>query len=178
MPQLADFKIPRYIGSTLNRNVQLHIFCDASKVATAVSDYLRITDVYGKTRLVFILGKTRVAPIKQQTIPKLELQASVYASRLGKKFNNELTLQINQTVHWSDSTSVLGWIYNRNKEQHKMFIANRIYEILEHSRKTEWRYVSTKENPADEGTRGLPASKIQDSSWIKSPPFLLLTEEH
>ena len=84
MPQLADFKIPRYIGSTLNRNVQLHIFCDASKVATAVSAYLRITDVYGKTRLVVILGKTRVAPIKQQTIPKLELQASVYASRLRK----------------------------------------------------------------------------------------------
>ena len=59
-----------------------------------------------------------------------------------------------------------------------MFIVNRIYEILEHSRKREWRYVSTKENPADEGTRGLPASKIQDSSWIKGPPFLLLTEEH
>ena len=68
MPQLADFKNPRYIGSTLNRNVQLHIFCDASKVATAVSAYLRITDVYGKTRLVFIIGKTCVAPIKQQTI--------------------------------------------------------------------------------------------------------------
>ena len=178
MSQLADFKIPRYIGSTLNRNVQLHIFCDASKVATAKSAYLRITDVYGKTRLVFILLKTRVAPIKQQTIPKLELQASVYASRLRKKLNKELTLQIDQTVHWSDSTSVLGWIYNRNKELHKMFIANRIYEILEQSRKTEWRYVSTKENPADEGTRGLPASKIQDSSWIKGPPFLLLTEEH
>ena len=59
-----------------------------------------------------------------------------------------------------------------------MFIANRIYEILEHSRKTEWRYVSIKENPTDEGTRGLPASKIQDSSWIKGPPFLLLTEGH
>ena len=85
MPQLADFKILRYIGSTQNRIVQLHIFCDASKVATAVSAYLRITDVYGKTRLVFILGKTRVAPIKQQTISKLELQASVYASRLRKK---------------------------------------------------------------------------------------------
>ena len=81
LPQLADFKIPRYIGSTLNRNVQLHIFCDASKVATAVSAYLRITDVYGKTRIVFILGKTRAAPLHPQTIPKLELQASVYASR-------------------------------------------------------------------------------------------------
>ena len=131
-----------------------------------------------KTRIVFILGKSCVAPLKQQTIPKLELQASVYASPLRKKLNEELTLRIDQTVHWSDSTSVLGWIYNRNKEQHKMFIANRIYEILEHSRKTEWRYVLTKDNPADEGTRGLPASKIRDSSWIKGPPFLLLTEEH
>ena len=167
MPQLADFKIPRYIESTINKNVQLHIFSDASKVATGVSAYLRIKDVYGKTRIVFILGKTRVAPIKQRTIPKQELQAPVFASRLRKKLNKELTLQIDQTVHWSDSTSVLGWIYNRNKEQPEMFIAHRIYEILEHSRKTEWRYVSTKENPADEGTRGLPASEIQDSSWIK-----------
>ena len=87
-------------------------------------------------------------------------------------------MQIYQTVHWSDSTSVLRWIYNRNKEQNKMFVANRIHEILEHSRKPEWRYVSTKEIPADEGTRGLPARKIQDSSWIKGPPFLRLTEEH
>ena len=62
MPQLADFKIPRYIGSTLNRNAQLHIFCDASKVALAVSAYLRITEFKRKTRTVFILGKTRVAP--------------------------------------------------------------------------------------------------------------------
>ena len=178
MPQLADFKFPRYIGSTLSRNVQVHIFCDASKVATALSAYIRITDVYGKTRLVFILGKTRVAPIKQHTIPKLELQGLVHASRLREKLNKELTLQIDQTVHWSDSTSVLGWIYNGNKEQQKMFIANRHYEIFEHSRKTEGRDVSTKENPVDEGTRGLPASKIQDSSWIKGPPFLLLTEEH
>ena len=59
-----------------------------------------------------------------------------------------------------------------------MFIANRIYEILEHSRKTEGRYVSTKENPADEGTRGLPASKIIVCSWMNGPPFLLLNEEH
>ena len=59
-----------------------------------------------------------------------------------------------------------------------MFIANHIYEILENSRKTEWSNVSTKDNPADEGTRGLPASKFQDSSWIKGPPFFLLTAEH
>ena len=43
-----------------------------------------------------------------------------------------------------------------------MLVANRNYEILEHSRKTEWKYVLTKDNPAYEGTRGLPASKIQD----------------
>ena len=109
----------------------------SSKVATAVSAHLRITDVYGKTKSVFILGKTRVTSIKQQTIPKLELQASIYGSRLRKKLNKELTLQIDQRVHWSDSTSVFGWIYNRNKEQNKVFIANRIYELLEHSRKTE-----------------------------------------
>ena len=59
-----------------------------------------------------------------------------------------------------------------------MFIANRIFEIIEHSRKMEWRYVSRKGNPTYERTRGLLASKIQDFSWIKVPPFFLLTEEH
>ena len=72
MPQLAD-KIPRYIGSTLNRNVQLHIFCDASNVATAVSAYLRITDVYGKTRIVFIHPrKNTCSPHKTTNDPQAE----------------------------------------------------------------------------------------------------------
>ena len=94
MSQLADFKIPRYIGSTLNRNVQLHIFCDASKKATAVSAYLRITDVYGKTRLVFILGKTRVYPIKQQRSPSWNFKLLFMPAVSEKKLNKDLTLQI------------------------------------------------------------------------------------
>ena len=115
---------------------------------------------------------------KQQTILKLELQASVYASCPRKKPNKELTLRIDLTVHWSNSMSVSGWFYNKNNERPKMLIANRIYEFLEHSRQTERRYVSTKDHTADEGTRGLLDSKVQDSSGIKGPAFLLLTEEH
>ena len=64
MPQLEHFKVPQYIGPTRNSNVQLHSFCDASKVATAVSAFLRLTDAYGKTRKTFLLGKTREVPLK------------------------------------------------------------------------------------------------------------------
>ena len=135
MPQLAHFKVPPIHRINGKQQRPTSHFVRRIKSSNSSISLFTITEAYGNTRIVLLLIKTRMAPLKQQTIPKLELQASVYASRLRRKLNNELTLRIDQTVHWSDSTSVLGGNSNKNKEQHR--IANCIYEILEQSRKTE-----------------------------------------
>ena len=55
------------------QDLQLHGFCDASENAFANVVYLRITDFKGKVHVPLVLAKTKVAPIKQLTIPCLEL---------------------------------------------------------------------------------------------------------
>ena len=132
----------------------------------------KVTAPHGsRTELAFVLGKARVAPMKALTIPKLELQASLLASRLRKDIDKAPTLRINQTFMWTDSTTVLQWIHSVEKQP--VFIANRVAEILDLTTSDEWNYVQSCDNPADAGTRGLPASALSDSPWLKGPAHLL-----
>ena len=52
------------------------------------------------------------------------------------------------------------------------FVANRVAEIRESAAIEKWFYVPTAKNPADVGTRGLAASALSESGWIKGPDFL------
>ncbi|XP_066913175.1 uncharacterized protein [Clytia hemisphaerica] len=56
--------------------VQLHVFCDASERAFAATAYIRVEEC-GATRVHIIMAKARVAPIKQISLPHLELQGAV-----------------------------------------------------------------------------------------------------
>ena len=54
-----------------------------------------------------------------------------------------------------------------------MFVANRIHQIKENKRVDQWHYVSSKENPTDNASRGLdPRKKTTDSCWFHGPSFL------
>ena len=119
------------------------------------------------------MGKTRVAPLKPQTIPKLELQAAVYSCRLQRAFIKNTTLSVSKITHWTDSTVVLHWIYNINNRQ-KTYIANRLHEIRHTTAINDWKYVATKLNPADEGTRGIKTTELKHSQWMNGPAFLKL----
>ena len=67
------------------------------------------------THCSFVMGKTRNAPIREWTIPRLELQAAVLSARLGKMIVKELDLQVDQTFFWSDSMTSLQYIKNEPK---------------------------------------------------------------
>ena len=155
---LQKVSIPRQHPFSPSDRVELHIFCDASMSAMAVVAFYVFLSDYHSSRSSFIIGKARVSPLKQQTIPRLELQAAVYAIRMRRTICNETTFNIVDVHHWSDSSSVLHWISNTH-ERHKIFVANRLSEFLDHSQRSEWRYVPSKLNPADNATRGLPASE-------------------
>ena len=124
-----------------------------------------------KTELAFVLWKARVAPLKVMTVPKLELQAALLAARLKNEIIQVLTVTVNQTFKWTDSTTILEWI-NSNEKQ-PIFVANRVCEILEYTTVEQWNHVATKDNPADAGTRGMSAEVLQLSSLVKGPHFLI-----
>ena len=78
-----------------------------------------------------------------------------------------------QETFWSDSKVVLGYIRNTTKK-FKIFVANRIQQIHENSEVNQWRYVPSKNNPADHASRGLidANSGRKCSTWINGPQFL------
>ena len=171
--EIKHCKIPRcFITSGANLFLtQLHIFCDASLQAFSAVAYLRTVSEEDKVRLSLIMAKTRVAPVKPMTIPRLELQAALLATRIAKMIDTELDVAIVERIFWTDSTTVLQWIRSdpRNKQ---MFVANRLGEICELSRASEWRWIPSKMNPADDATRVSSEALKSTDRWCTGPDFL------
>lgn len=106
------------------------------------------------------------------TIPRLELTAAVLAVRMDVMLRTELQVVLEESVFWTDSTSVLRYITNTTKRFHT-FVANRVSVIRELSATQQWRYVSSKQNPADDSSRGMTAEAfLKSTRWIQGPEFL------
>ncbi|TKS69341.1 hypothetical protein D9C73_003405 [Collichthys lucidus] len=107
----------------------------------------------------------------------MELTAAVVAARMDKLWRRELRMELEDSVFWSDSTSVLKYIKNETS-RFRVFVANRVSEILRMSNPTQWRYVPTTYNPADLASRGVRVeSFLKDEMWVCGPPFLLQPKE-
>ena len=105
------FKPPEF-GAVVN--VQLHHFSDASEYGYGAASYLRIVDNNGAIHCSFVLGKSRVTPLKVVSIPRLELTAAVVAVKSNCLIQNELEYPIHDTTYWTDSTVVLQNIRNES----------------------------------------------------------------
>ncbi|XP_074655644.1 uncharacterized protein LOC141909157 [Tubulanus polymorphus] len=126
----------------------------------------------GDLHCSFVMSKTRVAPLKMMSIVRLELQAAVLAVRLAEAIKKEVTCRIDETVYWSDSKVVLGYIMNGSRRFH-VFVAVRISEIHDSTTPYQWRHVPGCENPADDCSRGVSAAKLSpDCRWLTGPSFL------
>ena len=80
---LKDFKVPRALTlSNEIKNIQLHAFCDASTLGFGSVVYLRVTYATEVVNVNFVSSKSRVAPLRPLTVPKLELQGAIVALRL------------------------------------------------------------------------------------------------
>ena len=152
---------------------QLHYFADASELAYGAVAYLRVTDEHGQIHCSFVMGKSHLSPNPRTTIPRLELLAAVTAVRLHRTLQEELTLPISAFYFWVDSSAVLQSIHNSRK-RFPVFLANRLAEAEKHTNVSDWRYVPSRLNPADEVSRGVPAKTFTRSScWLTGPDFLL-----
>ena len=119
----------------------------------------------------FVLGKCRIAPIKQLSIACLELQAALYSVRLRKLIVEEHDLLIDSVTHWTDSITVLQRLDSADRRQN-VFVANSAAEILEASTIDECKHIRLELNPSDIGTRGITIEKLSEGDWLAGPTWL------
>lgn len=161
---VEDLKITRpLIKSSAYHRKEVQAFADASTIGFGAITYLRTFYNNGDVSCKFVLAKSREAPLKPKTIPRLELSAAVAAVRLTQAVlssGTTLSIKVDKVVYGSDSMTVLRWI-NSSNFKFQVFVANRIGEILGAE---QWHHVMGKENPADEASRGLTASEMKANS--------------
>ena len=150
---------------------ELHHFSDASVEGYGQCSYLRVVNTSNQVHCSFVVGKARVVPLKQVTVPRLELTAATISVRVSEFLRQELSYKNVKEYFWTDSDIVLGYINNDAKRFH-VFVANRVQQIRDLTEPSSWLHVDTEVNPADHASRGLTASKLlQGSSWLTGPEF-------
>ncbi len=133
--QLEDFKVCRCLKPSNFGDIasaQLHHFADASNDGYGTVTYLLLHNIDQQAHCAFIMGKACVAPLKSITIPCMEKTASVVASRMDKMWRKELHMQLQESVFWTDSTSVLKYIRNETS-RFETLGANRVSEKEENT---------------------------------------------
>lgn len=174
---LNKITIPRRVVCDNYETLELHGFADSSKQAYGSCIYLRSTDLSGNVCCKLVCAKTRVAPLKTITIPRLELCAALLLAKLVDKVRNSMKLKFDKFYYWSDSKITLSWIKSTcNRWQ--VFVANRISEIQSLTSPNDWHYVNTTENPADLLSRGIePKTLLECNLWWEGPSWLSLSSD-
>lgn len=172
IPKISDLSLPRFVLCDAPTSIELHSFSDASQNAYGACIYLRSVDSNNKITVLLLCSKSKVAPIKTATIPRLELCAALLSAKLCKAVRESLRCDIQTEVHWCDSTIVLAWL--RSSFQNlKTFVSNRVSEICELTNSASWRYVPTASNPADLISRGISPDQISSTTlWWSGPSYL------
>lgn len=179
LPALETIKIPRcYLDKCTPESyesVQIHVFVDASEEAYAAAAYLRIT--CGElVHCQLVTAKTKVAPLRPISIPRMELQAALLGARMINTVSNGHSIEIKHRHLWTDSRTVLSWL-NSDQRKYGQFVAFRVGEILETTNLSNWKWVPTKQNVADEGTKWARVPRIDSNErWFKGPSFLYKPE--
>ncbi|XP_062565705.1 uncharacterized protein LOC134227988 [Armigeres subalbatus] len=180
LPELEKLRIPRcyrqVVLSIEEAAVDMHVFVDASESAMSAVVFLRFTKG-DQLECSLVAAKTRVSPMKYTSIPRLELQAAVLGCRLAANVTRSLTMNICKRTFWTDSRNVLCWLRADHK-RYSAFVGSRISEILESTDIHDWRWVPTRSNVADDGTRWRDRPDLSsESRWFKGPEFLMQATE-
>ncbi|XP_075264692.1 uncharacterized protein LOC142356781 [Convolutriloba macropyga] len=104
---MPSIKIPRCLVPNVDGTHELHTFTDASLSAVSAVVYLRTISADGSIATHYVISKSKVAPIKQMSFPKLELEAATLGAELAGFCETEMTIDVKRKKFWSDSTAVL-----------------------------------------------------------------------
>ena len=173
MTSVPDVAVPRLIF--YSRCVSLHMFSDASELAFGCCAY-----IVGTSNSRLVMSKGRVAPLKEMTVPKLELTAALLSVRMARYIltSYKYEVVIDSVTFWIDSSCALQWIVS--VEAHKnIFVRNRVREIQSICKglpKPSFYHVPTQENPADLVTRIRILSMehfLKETMWWNGPSWLI-----
>ncbi|KAK3740276.1 hypothetical protein QZH41_000195 [Actinostola sp. cb2023] len=169
--RLKSVQIPRCVRpSDVSGPSELHVFADASGAAFGAVAYLLCPTSQGpEVRLVS--AKAKVAPLRQSTIPRLELMAALIASRLAQTIYTEFKIKPATVTLWSDSTIVLHWLWSETATL-KTFVGVRVAEIQSTWAPSCWKHVPTEQNVADDLSRGISVRELSEGRWLNGPSFL------
>ena len=148
----------------------LCIFSDASNEAFGACAYIRWQTESSSFNIRFIAANSRVVRLKPLTVPRLELQGAVLATRLYQSIMEETRIQFMKAVFFTESNIVLSWIRSQSRE-FKPFVSARVAEIQSNSDPSQWRHVPGEFNVADDASRGIPVERLTDR-WKHGPEFL------
>ncbi|XP_018405248.1 PREDICTED: uncharacterized protein LOC108781691 [Cyphomyrmex costatus] len=165
--------LPRWIGTTSTTvQTELHGFSDASNKAYAAVIYVRIINQNGECHSALLMSKTRVAPIKRLSTPRLELCGAILLARLISKLSSLQEFKETLRFCWTDAGVVLAWLKVQSSHW-KTFVANRVAEVHTLLPEVNWRYIPGSENPADLASRGMkPEQLLTSSLWWHGPSWL------
>ncbi|KAK3754172.1 hypothetical protein QZH41_007960 [Actinostola sp. cb2023] len=163
---LATMEIPRSFLPKVGEivEVQVHGFADASEKAYAGVVYVRLETDDEQVKTCMVMSKSKLAPLKRLTLPRLELMAALITARLARYVIKALNLQANSVYLWTDSMIVLQWICGYPNDW-KPFVCNRVQEIQQLFEPECWRHCSSVDNAADQASRGSSLSDLQEKWW-------------
>ena len=176
LKNVNEIRIPRYINKNLNDEIvscELHGFADSSKDAYAGLVYLRCLTSVGDCKINLISAKSKVAPAKMKSIPRLELMSCLLLSKLLYAVKEALKYKFKaeRIVCWSDSEVSLYWIKSLRREW-KPWVERRVTNIRDVTDTQCWRHVPGSENPADLATRFGRINTLITEKWWFGHEFL------
>lgn len=179
LPLIQQITVPRMIaadfGDDQTKKV-LHVFCDASPKAYGAVAYIVTTSAAGEVGVSLIMARTRVAPLKRLSLPRLELMGALIGARLCQCLVKTLRMEHARVRLWTDSTVAMYWIKG-SASRWKPFVANRVTELQTLTNPEDWGHCPGADNPADLLTRGiLPSALVQSALWWRGPQWLLNDE--
>ncbi|XP_076384921.1 uncharacterized protein LOC143263875 [Megalopta genalis] len=178
LPLLNDVRFQRKVIISSATTLELHGFCDASEKAYGACVYLRSCNTDGGTLVELFASKSRVAPLKTQSIPRLELCGAVLLAGLMNTIIKALHIPVEHIHFWTDSTIVLHWLHS-SPHSLKTFVANRVAEIQSTTTIMNWHHVKSLDNPADLLSRGQGIEEfVQPSIWQHGPHWLRQGSTH
>ncbi|XP_049866291.1 uncharacterized protein LOC126366990 [Pectinophora gossypiella] len=172
LPLLQNIALPRHVLPSTH-NVQLHGFSDASEKAYSACVYIRVIDADGCITSHLLLGKTKVAPLKRLSIPRLELCGALLLSKLIKKVITAYSsyLTFDEIFAWCDSSITLAWLRS-SPDKWRTYVCNRIAETTSNVPAAQWHHVRSADNPADPASRGVLPSRLDHQQWFHGPSWL------
>ncbi|XP_014216960.1 uncharacterized protein LOC106645583 [Copidosoma floridanum] len=170
--EVSLIRIPRWLGGREKDEWHLHGFADGSKRAYAAALYA----VTPGQAVHLLFAKTKLAPTRVQTLPRLELCGCTLLARLVQHLLENIPTKPISINCWTDSIVVLEWLKS-HPSRWPTFVANRTSEILTGLPAAVWRHVRSEDNPADCATRGLtPAALAKYDIWWRGPKWLIQKE--